>query len=69
MLRTDVHALKILDRDIIGGGLVHQSEEQEKIPEVDTDLDAVGVPFPIICGVVQLDLGRLLRLGHTAMVP
>src|ERR1700733_38931 len=40
LLRTQVHALEVIDGDRVGSGLIHGSEHQEEIPEVYADLDA-----------------------------
>src|ERR1039457_2040272 len=47
LLRAEVNSLEILDIDVIGRGLVDQAEEQEEVPEIYTDLDAVGVALPV----------------------
>src|SRR5256885_3168782 len=61
LLGAYIDALKILDGDLVGSGLIDDAEEQKEIPQVDTDLHAVRVVFPVIGGVGQVDFRRLWR--------
>lgn len=60
LLRADVDALEILDADPVRRGLIHDAEEQKKIPEVNPDLHAVRVALTVVRGSLQLDIRRWL---------
>ena len=62
LLGTEEDALVVLDVDRVWRSLVDGSEGEEKVPEANADLNAVGVGFTIFRSVRQLDLRGLLRL-------
>ena len=47
LLRAEVNALKMAQLNFVGGLLVNQPELQEKVPEIDTYLNAVGVVLAV----------------------
>jgi hypothetical protein len=53
-----------MDRNIFRRCLIHPAEHQKEIPEIDPDLNAVGVVLTIFGRVDELDLGRS-GLGHS----
>ena len=56
LLRADIDALKVVDRDVIRRRLVHPAEHQEEVPQVHADLHAVGIVLAILRGVDELNL-------------
>ena len=48
LLRAEINALKISHFHLIFGLLLHGAENQEKIPDIHSNLHAVGVGFPVI---------------------
>ena len=58
LLRTQENALVVVNGDAIRRVLIDGAEEQEKIPQTDPHLDAVGVGFPIVGCVGQMYFGR-----------
>ena len=65
LLRAEEHALKIVDRDAVGSGLIDGAEHQKEVPQADAHLHAVGVAFAIIGGVRELIFGcGLLGVHH-----
>ena len=57
LLRADVHALEILDVNVVRSGLVDVAEHEEEIPEVNPNLNAVGVAFAVIGSFFEDDPG------------
>src|SRR5690349_2719519 len=57
LLRAQVHTLKIMDFDFVLGGLGQGAEDKKKVPDVDADLDGVGITFAIILVIHELDIG------------
>jgi len=72
LLRAEVHALEVLDLDLGLALLLHGSEDQEEIPNVDSDLHAIGVVLAILGGIDEFDVRldwdrhRLLSLAALA---
>src|SRR5580658_6519868 len=46
------------------GGLIHGTEHQEEIPEIDADLHAVRIVLAVFVGVLQLKFRRRLGRRH-----
>jgi hypothetical protein len=67
LLGAEVNPLEILNVDVVGSGLVDQAEEQEEVPEIYADLDAIGIGLAVVWQVAHLDFGWL-RLAHMDMV-
>ena len=61
LLRTDVDSLKICDFDLGLALLLQGAEDQEEVPDVDADLNAIGVVLAVGRRIGQFDIG--LR-GH-----
>src|SRR5215472_18461017 len=55
LLRAHVDALEVGDADVIGSGRVDLAEKQEEVPEIHPNLDAVGVTFSVVGGLVEND--------------
>src|ERR1035438_10461426 len=53
LLRAQVNTLEVVDQHVLGRGLVHRSEHQEEVPEVDAYLDAIGIALAVIGRVHQ----------------
>jgi len=62
LLRAQIDALKVADLDLGLGWLLHGAEDKEEIPDVDADLNAVGVVFAIIRSMAELDVGLVRRV-------
>jgi len=62
LLGAHVDALEVLDLHVFGRGLVERTEHEEKVPEVDADLDAVGVALTVVGSFFEHDAG--LGLSH-----
>ena len=62
LLRTKVHALKVVDGYGVRRGLLNGSERQKEIPQVRSHLDAVGIALAILRRIDKLNL-RLRVLG------
>ncbi len=63
LLRAEIDALKILDVHLLRHGLIHQAEQQQKIPQIHPDLHAVGIALAVIGAIYQVDF-RLRLLAH-----
>src|SRR5580698_3868009 len=62
LLRAQVDALKVLDFDLLLGLLLQGSEDEEKIPDVDPHLHAVGVVLAIVGEFDNFTFGCVGRL-------
>lgn len=67
LLRTQVDALKITDLDLSFTLLLNGAKDEEKVPDIDSHLHAVGIGFPVIGSIGQLDI-RLWRNAHSQAV-
>jgi hypothetical protein len=67
LLRAEINPLEIANLYLCFGLLLHGAEGEEKIPDVDAHLHAVGIVFAIIGRIAQLDL-RLWRKAHMSAV-
>jgi len=63
LLRAEVDALKIVNRDVVRCRLIDAAEHEEEVPKIDSDLYAVGIILAVFGGVDQLNLG-CCRLSH-----
>lgn len=63
LLRAEINSLKVSNLDLAFTLLLECAKGQEKIPDVDTHLHAVGVGFAVVGGITQLDV-RLRRNRH-----
>jgi hypothetical protein len=63
LLRAEIDALKVMDFDLGLALLLHGPKDEEKIPDVDSDLNAIGIAFAIVGIIHQLNIG-LRRVGH-----
>jgi hypothetical protein len=63
LLRAQVNALKVADLDLRLILLLHGAKHEEEIPHVHSHLHAVGIVFPVVGGINQLDIG-LWRNAH-----
>src|SRR5688572_33169977 len=63
LLRTEIHARKILDRYSVRGALAQRAEQQKEIPEVYAHLDAVCIVLAVVRGVHDLNCGRFIHVG------
>ena len=69
LLRAKVDALKIVDVNVVGRGLIDHAKEQQKSQILTADLHTVGVAFPVFRDVAHLDLGlRRWRVHRPFMV-
>ena len=66
LLRAQINSLKVSDFHLIFGLLLHGAEDEKKIPDVDPHLDAVGVGFPVINGIDDVEI-RLCGNHHKAI--
>src|SRR5579884_2235395 len=64
LLRAEIDALKVGNRNAIGRVLIDGAEHQKKVPQVHPDLHAIRIAFAIVGGLGQLDLGLTLRGSH-----
>ena len=64
LLRAKVDAAVVLYRDLIRDLRVRDAEVEGEIPNADADLHAVGVGFPIVRGLDEVDPGLLLAGIH-----
>jgi len=64
LLGTDIDALKILNRHTFRSSLIHSAEQQQEVPQVDAYLNAVGIIFPVVRRLRQLNFGSR-RLSHS----
>src|SRR5579884_2502526 len=55
LLRADIDALEVVDLHVLRRGLVHSAEHKEEIPQIDADLNAVGVALTVVPGIGELD--------------
>ena len=67
LLRTQVDALKITDLDLSFTLLLNGAKDEEKVPDIHSHLHAVGIGFPVIGSIGQLDIG-LWRNAHSQAV-
>ncbi len=67
LLRTQVDALKITDLDLSFTLLLNGAKNEEKVPDIHSHLHAVGIGFPVIGSIGQLDIG-LRRNAHSQAV-
>src|ERR1700693_3559803 len=51
LLRAQVNTLEVVDQHVLGCGLVHRSEHQEEVPEIDAYLNAIGIALAVIRSV------------------
>src|ERR1017187_8544470 len=63
LLRAEVNALKVADLDLTLTLLLHGAKNEEEIPYIHSHLHAVGIGFPVVGGIGQLDIG-LWRSAH-----
>src|SRR5580765_5226147 len=63
LLRAQINPLKIADLYLILRLLLHSSKDEEKVPDVDADLNAVGIGFPVLVCVHDGEI-RLSRIDH-----
>lgn len=59
LLWAQINTLKILYFHVLRLCLVNRAEQQKKVPEVDSNLDAVGISFPVIVCLLKNDPGRV----------
>src|SRR5258705_12583462 len=60
LLWAEVDSLKIAQLYLRLRTLLHGSEDEEKIPDIDTYLDAIGISLTVVGGVRKFDI-RLWR--------
>src|SRR6185437_842559 len=63
LLGTNVNALEVRDGNSVRGSLIDAPEQQQEVPQVHPDLNAIRVILTVLRSVRQLDLGRR-RLAH-----
>src|SRR5437763_1814427 len=56
LLWAEINTLKIVDIHVIRRGLIDHTEQQQKIPKVNANLDAIRVALAVFGCVNQLDL-------------
>src|SRR5579871_5132320 len=69
LLRADINSLKIMYSDGVGTGLIDPAEHQQEVPQIDADLHAVSVIFPIFGRIDQLDLWRRWLTHRYSVTP
>jgi hypothetical protein len=57
LLRAHVNSLEVLYGYVIGGCLSNAAEQKQEVPQIHTDLDAVGVVLAVVGCIGELDLG------------
>src|SRR5438105_3536237 len=57
LLRAQIDALEVIDLDLGLALLLQGAKGQEKVPDIDPHLHAVGIIFAIVGGVDELDIG------------
>jgi hypothetical protein len=67
LLRAQVDALKITDLHLSFTLLLNRAKDEEKVPDIHSHLHAVGIGFPVIGSIGQLDIG-LRRNAHSQAV-
>ena len=55
LLGTQVDSLKVANLDALGRGLVHRAEHQHEVPDVDADLNAVGIGFAVVVALNEIE--------------
>jgi len=65
LLRAQINSLKVAHLDLTLRLLLHSSEDEEKVPDVNTHLHTVSIGFAILRGVYNIKI-RLRRINHTA---
>src|SRR5262249_23725370 len=68
LLWADVNPLKILNRNLVRGSLIDAPGQQQEIPQIHANLDAVCIVLAIFRRISELDL-RSGRLRHSYRVP
>ena len=63
LLWTYVYPLKILNCNVIRGGLGDAAEQKQEVPQIHTYLDAISVVLTVIGCIAELDFGTH-RLRH-----
>jgi hypothetical protein len=63
LLRAQINSLEVANLDLSFVLLLDSAEGEEKIPDIDAHLHAIGVVLAVIGGVAQLDLW-LRRNAH-----
>lgn len=56
LLWAQIDSLKIAYLDLRLRLLLHGPEDQEKVPHIDSHLHAVGIGFPIIAGIGDVEI-------------
>ena len=67
LLRAQVDALKVANLDLGFALLLHSAKDEEEIPHIHSHLHTVGIGFPILGRIGQLDVG-LWRNTHRKAV-
>jgi hypothetical protein len=65
LLRAQINSLEISDLNLIFSLLLHGPEDEKKIPDVNSHLNAVGIGFPVIGGIDDVEI-RLCGNNHKA---
>jgi hypothetical protein len=67
LLWAEVNALEVPDFDLSFALLLYGAKYEEKVPDIHSHLHAIGIGFPIVGGIDQLDIG-LWRSAHKQAV-
>src|SRR6185437_2531958 len=66
LLRTEIDAVIVFDRDLIGRVLMRDAEVQKKVPDADPYLNAGGVGFAVVVRFGDLKFGLRMSGCHDA---
>jgi hypothetical protein len=65
LLRAQINPLKVAHLDLTLRLLLHGSEDEEKVPNINTHLHAVGIGLAVVGGANDIKIW-LCRINHTA---
>src|SRR6185437_15579974 len=57
LLRAEVNAVAVFDRDLMRSVLMRDAEVEEEVPNAGAHLNAVGVGFAVLGRFIDVDLG------------